>query len=91
MTGSAVHDEGYYHLGPQGWCRKDAPPFPENRVETWRFELEQPSSHAKQQIHLTRIWVAQNAPEAARQALHLRFGEAVVPATEKSIIVQCRV
>jgi hypothetical protein len=91
MTGSAAHDEGYYHLGPQGWSRKDARPFPESRVETWRYEMDQPSPHAKQQIHLTRVWVALNAAEPARQTLHHQFGEAIVPATEKSIIVQCRV
>lgn len=91
MTGSAVHDEGYYHLGPQGWSRKDQRPFPENRVETWRYEMEQPSALAKEQIHLTRVWIAKNASELTRNTLHFLFGEAVAPKTGRSILVQCRV
>ena len=90
MMQSVVRDEGYYHLGPQGWCRKDNRPFPENRVETWRYEMEQPSPCAKQQIRLTRVWAAQNA-ERDRSALHAHFGEAVIPASKKSITLECYV
>ena len=42
-------DEGFYHLTPDGWERRDAEPFPAGRLETWRFHAEVPSDAAKQQ------------------------------------------
>jgi len=91
MNNTIAHDDGYFHLGPRGWSRKDATPFPWDRIETWRYEMDQPSPAAKQQIHLTRVWVQRTVPESERQSLHARFGEAVAPETGKSILVQCRI
>ncbi|HTT84201.1 MAG TPA: hypothetical protein VMF67_12020 [Rhizomicrobium sp.] len=91
MCSAVAHEEGYFHLGPNGWSREDRKPFPTDRLETWRYEMDQPSPAAKQQIHLTRVWIQRNAPESQRRTLHARFGEAVAPEMDKSILVQCRI
>jgi hypothetical protein len=87
---SGLHDEGYFHLSPRGWCRKDKQPFPWDRFETWHYEMDRPSAVAKQQVHLTRIWIRRDVPESERRTLRGRFGEAVAPEVDKSILVQCR-
>ena len=91
MHNAIAHDEGYFHLGPRGWSRNDGQPFPLDRMETWHYEMDQPSTAAKQQIHLTRVWIREDVPEVDRRILHTRFGEAVIPEADKSIRVQCRI
>ncbi len=41
-------DRGYFHLTEHGWMRQDLPPFPANRAETWRYEMERPAEDAKE-------------------------------------------
>ena len=53
-------DSGYFHLTPKGWVRKDIAPFPEDRCETWLYEMEWPAEDAKEQVILTKIWVSPN-------------------------------
>ena len=78
--------EGYLHLTPTGWVRRDAAPYPKDRVETWRYEAERPSDDAKERVRLTRIW--HDASDAGAR-LHLRYGEAVTPSADRNVLLCC--
>ena len=80
-------DSGYFHLTEDGWVRKDDHPFPDNRLETWRYEMECGSDADKENVHLTRIWSG-TAPDRANR-LRQRYGEAIAPSHERHIIVDC--
>ncbi|HWB54375.1 MAG TPA: hypothetical protein VG722_09280 [Tepidisphaeraceae bacterium] len=80
-------DSGYFHLTEDGWVRKDDRPFPANRLETWRYEMECESEADKEKVHLTRIWSG-TAPERADR-LRQRYGEAIPPSHERHITVDC--
>jgi hypothetical protein len=43
-------DSGDFHLTAKGWIRKNTEPFPADRLETWRYEMVQPSGDAKAQV-----------------------------------------
>ena len=58
-------DGGYFHLTPKGWVRKDVAPFPQDRCETWAYEMEWPAEDAKEQVTLTKVWVAPTATAAS--------------------------
>ncbi|HTQ13595.1 MAG TPA: hypothetical protein VMH86_06945 [Rhizomicrobium sp.] len=80
------NDSGLMHLTPNGWMRKDKPPWPAGRVESWAFEAERPSTDAKQHVRLTRTWTAPGAP-----ALHARFGEEpIAPREDRHISIDCK-
>ena len=49
-------EQGYFHLTPTGWVRQDQVPFPQDRCETWLYEMEWPQEDAKERVTLTRIW-----------------------------------
>jgi hypothetical protein len=82
-------DSGEFHLTTKGWIRKDTAPYPEDRFETWRYEMIQPSGD-KAQIRLTRVWAKADLSEAQSAALHARFGEAVTPSHERHVVLDCR-
>jgi hypothetical protein len=82
---------GYFHLTPEGWTRKDSGPPPADRLETWKYELERPSRHAKDEVTLTRIWMSRDLTEAQSVALHTRHGEAVEATQERNVVLDCHV
>jgi hypothetical protein len=67
-------DEGFFHLTADGWVRKDEEPFPEARIETWRYRMHQSSgwSDEKRQLHCK--WADPKLSRADRDALRKKFG-----------------
>ena len=84
-------ESGYFHLTPNGWVRKDMEPFPADRCETWRYEMEWPAEDAKEQVTLTKLWVSRKSPGSTNEALHARFGNPVSPNLKRNIMLECRV
>lgn len=84
-------DEGFFHLTPTGWVRKDHGLVPEERVETWLYRMERPSPSAKARVRLTRIWTSQDIDEHSRDALRARFGDAVTPNADQNVLLTCDV
>ena len=84
-------ESGYFHLTPTGWTRKDSEPPPPDRQETWRYELERPSSDAKDEVTLTRIWMSKGMTDAQSIALHSLHGEAIEPTIERNVTLDCHV
>lgn len=82
-------EAGYFHLTPEGWVRQDRAPFPQDRCETWRYEMEWPEEDAKEQVTLTKVWATSYS--AANDALRARFGEAVVPTCCRNVRLECEV
>jgi len=84
-------ENGYFHLTPAGWTRKDHEPPPYDRLETWKYELERPAVDAKDEIRLTRIWLSAAVTEAQSIFLHTRHGEAIAPTRGRNINLDCHV
>lgn len=84
-------DSGFFHLTPQGWVRRDRQPFPEDRLETWSYEMECPAEDAKEHVCLTRIWVNSRVTPQDHDVIHARFGEPLLPTAERNIVLECRV
>jgi hypothetical protein len=84
-------DNGYFHLTPTGWTRKDSEPPPADRLETWRYRLERPARDAKDEVTLTRVWISKNVTDAQSIALHTHHGEAVEPTRERNVVLDCHV
>jgi hypothetical protein len=84
-------ENGYFHLTPTGWIRKDGEPPPFDRQETWKYELERPSSDAKDEVTLTRVWISKDVTDAQSVALHSQHGEAVEPTIERNVTLDCHV
>ena len=82
-------DSGHFHLTANGWIRTDNEPFPKDRVETWKYEMECPALDAKEQVRLTRIWISPDITETQSAALHEHNGEAVPPAHDRHITLDC--
>ena len=93
MSGPQVSysENGYFHLTPTGWIRKDSEPPPLDRQETWKYELERPSSNAKDEVTLTRIWISKDVTNVLSNALHSQHGEAVEPTIERNVTLDCHV
>jgi hypothetical protein len=85
------NENGYFHLTPDGWTRKDSGPPPANRLETWKYQLERPSPDAKDEVTLTRVWISKDVTEAQSIKLHTRHGEAVDATRERNVILDCHV
>lgn len=84
-------ERGFYHLTHRGWRRVDAQPFPDERLETWAYEMEWPAEDAKEQISLTRTWVRSDMTPRACAALHACFGEPVLPTPDRNVTMECYV
>jgi hypothetical protein len=52
LSGFPKNDFGYFHLTTKGWIRKDSEPFPDDRVETWSYDMEWPTGADKEQVRL---------------------------------------
>ena len=84
-------DGGYFHLTPKGWVRKDIAPFPEDRRETWLYEMEWPAEDAKEQVILTKIWVSPDSSSPAIEKLRAQFGDPLAPSRKRNVKLECRV
>jgi len=84
-------DSGLFHLTGSGWVRKDAAPYPEDRAETWQYEMERPHPDTKQIVHLTRIWISPSLPDEQIQILRKRYGGALAPTADRHVILDCHV
>jgi hypothetical protein len=79
-------DEGFYHLTPRGWVRKDVEPFPEGRVETWRYTMHQSSGWSEERRKLHCRWVEPNVSRDERDSLRKQFGWPYGPRSKHSVI-----
>ena len=84
-------ERGFYHLLSDGWHRKDQGPFPEDRLETWAYEMEQPAEDAKERISLIRTWKRPGLSAEGLGAFHARFGEALLPTVSRNVTLECEV
>jgi hypothetical protein len=84
-------ESGYFHLTQKGWVRQDRPPFPQDRCETWLYEMEWPEEDAKEQVTLTKVWVSDSSDSAANDKLRTQFGDAILPTPDRNVKLQCRV
>ncbi len=91
MTDYPKIEHGFYHLRSDGWCRKDHMPFPEDRLETWAYEMEQPAEDAKEHINLTRTWTKPGMSAEGLGAFHVCFGEALLPTVSRNVTLECEV
>lgn len=91
MSEEPTEERGFYHLTQGGWIRKDAMPFPGDRVETWSYQVIHLSGDAKDHIWLTRIWKDKNVASLDRRALRGRFGMPIEIQTDRHITLQCDV
>ena len=87
-SGYPIFESGYFHLTQEGWVRQDREPFPAARIETWRYEAYVPAEDAKEQVSLTRVWTRRGANG---DALHMRFGEPVLPSRQRNVILECNI
>jgi len=84
-------ERGFFHLTPDGWTRKDYQPFPNDRLETWAYEMECLAEDAKERACLTRTWVQPELMPQLRENLRVRFGEPMAPTPERNITLECLV
>lgn len=84
-------ERGFYHLLSDGWHRKDRTPFPDDRLETWAFEKEQPAEDAKERINLTRTWKKPGMTCEGLEAYHACFGEPLLPTVSRNVTLKCEV
>lgn len=91
MSEYPTEDRGFYHLTQSGWIRRDADPFPNDRVETWSYQAIYLSDDAKERIWLTRIWKDNHLSSGDRKALRGRFGIPVELQTGRNVTLQCEV
>ena len=82
-------DTGYFHLSETGWIRQDHAPFPNGRLETWQYDMERPAADAKQQVKLTRVWIAPGLTDERSAALYKQFGDAVTPNHDRHVVIDC--
>jgi hypothetical protein len=85
------NENGYFHLTPNGWLRKDSEPFPPYRLETWKYQLERPAQDAKDEVTLTRVWISEDVTDAQSVVLHVRHGEAVQAMLTRNVVLDCHV
>src|SRR5689334_10559396 len=78
-------DRGYFHLTPRGWERKDYIPFPQDRRETWFYEMNCEAVDAKEQVTLGRIWTHPECDPKILEHLHALFGEPVPPTSRRNV------
>ena len=91
MSNPGSTDKGYFHLTPHGWVRQDNPAYPDDRVETWLYELECPAEDAKDRVYLSRVWLSPCTTEYARNELRARFGQPMMATPERNVTLECLV
>jgi hypothetical protein len=88
MARYPITDEGFYHLTSRGWERKDHAPFPDDRVETWAYQMECLAEDAKEHVCLKRMWKCQNWDQQEARILRARFGTPVPVTVERNITLE---
>jgi hypothetical protein len=91
MTQYPIRDEGLYHLTKHGWVRKDHAPFPDDRLETWAYEMECLAQDAKERVCLRRTWKARHSDPQECQTLRGFFGTPVALTAERNIMLEADV
>ena len=89
MSDASKSDSGFFHLTPNGWTRQDGEPFPADRIETWRYEMELPAEDAKERVCLTRVWSDPDASAEEVENLRGRFGDPMTATPERNITLEC--
>jgi hypothetical protein len=84
-------ETGFYHLTPKGWLRQDHMPVPEDRVETWSYEMVCPADDARDEVYLRRIWASPSTTSEVRDALRAKFGDPLSPTTTRNVTLECMV
>ncbi len=84
-------ERGFYHLTAHGWQRQDVQPFPDDRLETWAYELARPTDDAKERVCLTRTWIRPGMSSDGMQAFHTLFGQPFLPSVDRNITLECQV
>jgi hypothetical protein len=84
-------DDGYFHLTDTGWVRHDWQPFPSDRLETWKYEMECAAEDAKEQVCLTKVWSNPNTSGEHIAAMQRQFGQPLNPAKGRNVKFECKV
>ncbi len=84
-------EDGIFHLTQGGWIRADSGAPPSGRLESWTYHLERPSFDSKDEVTLTRVWMAQNLTDAQSVALHSKHGEAIEATLDRNVVLDCHV
>jgi hypothetical protein len=74
-------DRRYFHLTPRGWIRQDHLPYPQDRVETWVYEIKRPAEDAEEEATLVQLWSNPAMKASACDALRAWFAQTVMAAT----------
>lgn len=88
MAKYPVTDEGFYHLTRHGWERRDHAPFPEDRIETWAYQMECLAEDAKERVCLRRTWKSGDWRPQESQELRARFGTPVPVSADRNITLE---
>lgn len=83
-----ISDRGFYHLTRHGWVRKDYAPFPDDRIETWSYDMECLADDAKERVCLRRTWKARGWDQQECQNLRTRFGPPIPVTAERNITLE---
>lgn len=65
-------DDGFWHLTPNGWVRKDEEPFPSDRLETWHYSMSQASGWSQEHRSWTCTWASPDHSRADRDMLRIQ-------------------
>lgn len=84
-------EHGYFHLTAHGWIRRDHEPFPNDRIETWAYQMTCPNTDAKEQVFLIRTWIKPGTTAKRRAEYHAQFGEPLMASPERNVILECHV
>lgn len=84
-------ETGYFHLTGTGWIRKDYLPYPPDRVETWKYEMEREANDAKEQVCLTRVWSDPHATASDVAYLHRQYDHPLAPERGRNVKLECEV
>ena len=67
-------DAGFYHLRPGGWVRQDNEPFPNDRIETWRFTMHQSWVTQPEYYDFKCLWADDRVSETKRNEIRDAIG-----------------
>jgi hypothetical protein len=84
-------DRGFLHLTPNGWERCDGQPFPQDRLETWAYEMGAANDDLREEVSLTRTWICSRISEEGRAAFHACYGQPLHASVTRSIRFACEV
>jgi hypothetical protein len=89
MSDLSKSDSGFFHLTPNGWTRQDGEPFPADRIETWRYEMELPADDAKERVCLTRVWRHPGMSPEQCNGLRQHFSPPLRVGLERNVTLEC--